>query len=198
MLATLERPIDRMVEPARTSFPGMIGKSPVRLGLVEPRASAAVTVAPGVPAHRPDRLVLRELGSPALGGSDRLSSRRAQKRPLRMTVRARRLLAGVVLVASAVCGMVAVDVLSAVIPDTSGSYSTQVAPYRGSGSSSAGSTGLIPASGAAITVSTGDTLWSVAVRVDPDADPRRVIAAIMTLNGLDSPVIQPGQVLRLP
>ena len=89
------------------------------------------------------------------------------------------------------------DVLSAVIPATPASYAAQQAPYSGS-DASVGAGGLVPVAGESVTVAAGDTLWSLAERVDPTADPRDVIAAIMTLNGLHSPTIEPGQVLRLP
>jgi len=44
----------------------------------------------------------------------------------------------------------------------------------------------------------GDTLWSIAVRARPDADPRVTVEHIIDANGLGSPVIQPGQRLVLP
>lgn len=111
-----------------------------------------------------------------------------------MTVRARRLLAGFALLASAAVGVVAVDVLAELIPFTPSSYVAQEARYDGV----ADSGGFVPAAASSVTVESGDTLWSLAQRLDPEADPREVIAAIMTLNGLDTPTLQPGQVLLLP
>jgi len=49
-----------------------------------------------------------------------------------------------------------------------------------------------------MTVVPGDTLWAIAVRIQPDTDPRAVVQALSEVNGLDSPVIQPGQRLILP
>jgi LysM repeat protein len=49
-----------------------------------------------------------------------------------------------------------------------------------------------------VTVESGDSLWSVAERVAPNADPRDVIADIVSLNGLDSAVVSPGQQLAVP
>jgi len=49
-----------------------------------------------------------------------------------------------------------------------------------------------------VTVQSGDSLWSVAERVAPNADPRDVIADIVSLNGLDSAVVSPGQQLAVP
>lgn len=44
----------------------------------------------------------------------------------------------------------------------------------------------------------GDSLWSVAERVAPDADARIVIQEIIQLNGLAGTVIYPGERLRVP
>ena len=49
-----------------------------------------------------------------------------------------------------------------------------------------------------VTVESGDSLWTVAERIAPNADPRDVIAALVTLNGLDSAVVSPGQALAIP
>lgn len=49
-----------------------------------------------------------------------------------------------------------------------------------------------------ITVQSGESLWSIAERLAPSADPRDVIGRIVTLNGLDSAVVSPGQRLAVP
>lgn len=49
-----------------------------------------------------------------------------------------------------------------------------------------------------VVVEPGDTLWSLAVEADPDADPRRVVARIIKINKLDGVIVDPGQVLILP
>lgn len=49
---------------------------------------------------------------------------------------------------------------------------------------------------AAVTVRSGDTLWSIASRIAPQRDPRITVAALERLNHLDGPSVQPGQVLR--
>ncbi|MBW8872729.1 MAG: LysM peptidoglycan-binding domain-containing protein [Leifsonia sp.] len=49
-----------------------------------------------------------------------------------------------------------------------------------------------------VSVQSGDSLWSVAERIAPNADPRDVIADIVSLNGLDSAVVSPGQQLAVP
>jgi LysM repeat protein len=49
-----------------------------------------------------------------------------------------------------------------------------------------------------VVVRQGDTLWSIAERLQPNADPREVSAELMTVNGLGSPSLAVGQHLRLP
>lgn len=50
-----------------------------------------------------------------------------------------------------------------------------------------------------VTVESGDSLWAVAERIAPSADPRDVIADLVQLNGLDSSgVVSPGQQLAVP
>ena len=49
-----------------------------------------------------------------------------------------------------------------------------------------------------VTVQAGESLWSLALRTAPEHDPRDVVAQIRDLNDLDSPHVQPGQLLVLP
>lgn len=49
-----------------------------------------------------------------------------------------------------------------------------------------------------VTVQSGDSLWSIANRVAPKADPRDAVAELERVNGLDSAVLQPGQRLAIP
>ena len=60
----------------------------------------------------------------------------------------------------------------------------------------AATTGTPPAP--AVTAHSGDTLWSIALRAEPDTDPRITVDHIIDANGLTSPVLQPGQRLILP
>jgi hypothetical protein len=67
----------------------------------------------------------------------------------------------------------------------------------------AGPGGLRGGSGAGhtmlrVVVHPGETLWSIAVRTDPTADPRAVIQQIIDDNALRGPAIQAGQVLWVP
>ena len=48
----------------------------------------------------------------------------------------------------------------------------------------------------AVTVRSGDTLWSIAVRVAPGTDPRAEIDTLQRLNHLTSAQLTPGQTLR--
>ena len=51
---------------------------------------------------------------------------------------------------------------------------------------------------AQVTVSPGQSLWSVAENTDPDADTRVVIQQILELNGLTSDTVFAGQQLWVP
>lgn len=47
-------------------------------------------------------------------------------------------------------------------------------------------------------VQPGDTLWSVASALEPEHDPRVVVAQIEAMNHLDTSQLVPGMQLRLP
>lgn len=49
-----------------------------------------------------------------------------------------------------------------------------------------------------VTVEAGQTLWQLAESVAPGANPADLVADIVTLNGLDSAAVMPGQTLLLP
>ncbi|MDR2983423.1 MAG: LysM peptidoglycan-binding domain-containing protein [Nocardiopsaceae bacterium] len=49
-----------------------------------------------------------------------------------------------------------------------------------------------------VVVHPGETLWSIAVRTDPTADPRDIVQQIIDDNALRGPSIQAGQVLWVP
>lgn len=51
---------------------------------------------------------------------------------------------------------------------------------------------------ATVTVSSGDTLWSIAEAVAPGADPRDVVDDIVRLNGLDGAGVMVGERLAIP
>jgi LysM repeat protein len=49
-----------------------------------------------------------------------------------------------------------------------------------------------------VVVRPGQTLWSIAVRAEPTADPRVVVQEIIDANSLTGPAIQAGAVLWVP
>jgi hypothetical protein len=49
-----------------------------------------------------------------------------------------------------------------------------------------------------VSVAPGQSLWQLAQQVAPQADPREVVADILTLNRLASADVQPGQELAIP
>jgi Tfp pilus assembly protein FimV len=51
---------------------------------------------------------------------------------------------------------------------------------------------------ATVTVSHGDSLWSIAQEVAPQADPRDVVDAMVRLNALDGVTLRAGQSLATP
>ncbi|MEQ6896685.1 LysM peptidoglycan-binding domain-containing protein [Microbacterium sp. KR10-403] len=51
---------------------------------------------------------------------------------------------------------------------------------------------------ATVTVSAGDSLWGIAERLAPHADPRDVVDAIVRLNALEGVTVTPGEVLSIP
>lgn len=50
----------------------------------------------------------------------------------------------------------------------------------------------------AYVVREGDTLWSIARRLAPGTDPRRVVDQLVRTNDVDPGSLVPGQSLRLP
>jgi hypothetical protein len=67
----------------------------------------------------------------------------------------------------------------------------------GRGSSLAASRTRPPAQHSVV-VEPGETLWSVATRIEPHADPRRVVADIEARNHLSSAAVEPGELLLVP
>jgi Tfp pilus assembly protein FimV len=49
-----------------------------------------------------------------------------------------------------------------------------------------------------LVVQPGDTLWSIAARVEPSQDTRRVVAQLTTMNGLHGASVQVGERLTVP
>ncbi|MFE7846389.1 LysM peptidoglycan-binding domain-containing protein [Microbacterium sp. NPDC057407] len=102
----------------------------------------------------------------------------ARSTRLRLTLRGRRVLA-------------ALAALPAVV-------AISVAMVSGGAALASRDAGTDPGSFATVTVSSGDSLWSIAQDVAPDADPRDVVDAIVRLNALDGVTLQAGQSLAIP
>ncbi|MFF2316859.1 LysM peptidoglycan-binding domain-containing protein [Arthrobacter sp. NPDC058097] len=58
--------------------------------------------------------------------------------------------------------------------------------------------GLSVTPAVSVTVQPGESLWAIAGKVDPDRDPRDVIADIVQLNDLQAGKVMPGQQLFVP
>lgn len=112
-----------------------------------------------------------------IAGTPVFAPRVAQTR-LRLTARGRRVLAGL----AAVPAIVA---LSIAILSGGGALAS------GEGSAPAGTYEQL-------TVLPGDTLWSIAQSIAPDADPRDVVGELMRLNALSSGELVAGQSIAVP
>lgn len=66
------------------------------------------------------------------------------------------------------------------------------------GGALASSDAVRPATFSHVTVSSGQSLWQIAERIAPSADPRDVVTAIVDLNQLPNAVVMPGQRLAIP
>lgn len=72
------------------------------------------------------------------------------------------------------------------------------AALSGGSAVASGEAGASAASFETVTVMPGDTLWSIAGEVAPDADPREVIGEISRLNLLRGEALQVGQEIAIP
>ena len=114
--------------------------------------------------------------SPAFAGS--AFARPARSTRLRLTLRGRRVLATL----AAIPAVVAIS----------------LAMVSGGTALASRDAGTAPESFSTVTVSFGDTLWSNAETVAPQADPRDVIDAIVRLNALEGVSLEAGQSLAIP
>ena len=97
---------------------------------------------------------------------------------LRLTVRGRRLLAAAAALPAAVA--------------------LSVAMISGGSALASRDSGAPAESFETVSVSSGDSLWSIAEEVAPAADPRDVVDAIVRLNALHGVAISAGQRLAIP
>ncbi|MDR8017964.1 LysM peptidoglycan-binding domain-containing protein [Nesterenkonia aerolata] len=101
---------------------------------------------------------------------------------LTLTRRGRLLLIGMPILLTAVLGLIALGLVA-------GAAANQVQASEGA---------PVGVEAEVVDVSHGDTLWSVASRVDSEEDVQTLITQIAELNDLDSSELQPGQQLYIP
>jgi hypothetical protein len=173
--ATLARPAPARPTPVRAApaRPAPAHLTPVRSTPVRstPVRSTPVRSTPVRPA-------------PARPGPARPASapaRRPAPGPVRLTRRGR-LVAGALIVVAAAAAALLLSLLLG-----GGALAAS------HGSPGAGYQGLRQ-----VVVQPGETLWSLAARADPSADPRTVIPQIMSANSLTSSTIYPGEQLWVP
>ena len=71
--------------------------------------------------------------------------------------------------------------------------------FLGLSGGDAAATHDVPATGLEyVSIAPGQSLWQLAEQIAPQADPREVVADILSLNRLESADIQPGQELAIP
>lgn len=97
-------------------------------------------------------------------------------------------------------GRLTVTVTLLVLALAVGLLSLRAAAPAGGGADSAAATSQTAGTAATstLTVAPGDTLWAIAVRVDPHSDPRAVVERLRELNGLASTQLRAGEELVVP
>lgn len=129
--------------------------------------------------------------SPAFSPAARPFVRPAARPSLRLPA-TERLLEGPVLLGTGLLAAFLLTLLASVVAGPAGARPAGPAVHNGP----------VMAESAAYpawTIRGGDTLWTIAERVAPSADPRAVVLQLQVLNGLAPDVdLQPGQVLQLP
>jgi LysM repeat protein len=107
----------------------------------------------------------------------RLQTQRPETPRLRITARGRKVLAAAIAV-PAVTVLTAIALLSGGAAIATGDAGAADFDY--------------------LTVQAGQSLWGIAESIAPQADPRDVIAEIMSLNQLRESSVQPGQRIAIP
>lgn len=186
--AALARPVVRQaaVRPARAGEAASGPGSRAAAGGRRPVVPSAAQAGLGAPAGGPHARQVRT-GTTAQSAGPVLPARPvrpSQAGPVRLTRRGKVVAGG--LLALVVAGLAALIWLAV----------AGQAQAAGPGGLGAG-----PASGHSmlrVVVRPGETLWSIAVRADPAADPRAVIQEIIDDNAMRGTAIQAGQVLWVP
>jgi hypothetical protein len=165
---------------ARRRPPGSRPVTPVEARQRMPRAGTAV--APGTRGDRPQRIP--PAGTAAAPGTRDAAPRtpRTAARRVRLTRRGRVVVTGFI-----VAGVLLVAALA---------WLALAGPAQAAGPGAR--SGSVYRNLATVVVRPGQTLWSIAVRAEPGADPRVVIREIADLNALSGTVVEPGQQLLVP
>jgi hypothetical protein len=165
--------------PARGSR-SRVGAPPANPG-ARPSAGQKRCVGQRVLASQPSSVGQRRPASRALLADPPAQSRRPEARPLRLTRRGR-LVIGVFAVLLATIAL-SVAAMAAGGRAQASNHGRDGAGYQGMHR---------------IVVKPGETLWAIASQAEPSADPRQVIAEIMTANSMTSTVVQAGELLWVP
>lgn len=157
--------------------------APVADPEIDPAVFAPLPITDVEPFARPRlRLVCDEPGRRRGGAAGVGPARRA---PLRLTRRGR--------VAAVLGGVLLATMVSALV------FVLAMGPAGGRSAAPApAGIGAGAATGSTVVVQPGDTLWAIASRLAPKADPRVVVQQIIDRNGLAGASVQAGQVLVLP
>jgi nucleoid-associated protein YgaU len=188
MTSAAEQKLSARIRPgvaemrSRTPYPKR------RLSVVPPIGAAALAVEPAA-AARAEAAACAEAAEPRLAGAPRAIGPRpaaarpaVQDGPLRLTKRGR-IVVGVLVVITFVVATGLIWLLVA--------SQAQAADHVQSGQ-------VTTQALRKVVVRPGETLWGIAVAVDPTADPRAVIQEIIEQNALAGTTIQAGQVLWVP
>jgi hypothetical protein len=191
-LSTIEAGFDQVsvipkAKAGRPSGPGLhlVTNSGATTSAPSSGPRTDVNVPQASPGTRPSRGQQRSAGRPPVGcvppAGQRGQARRQEAAPLRLTRRGR-LVVGVLAVLLATVALTVIATAAAGRAQAS-NHGRDGAGYRGMHQ---------------IVVQPGETLWTIASQAEPSADPRQVIAEIMTANSMTSTVVQAGQLLWVP
>jgi nucleoid-associated protein YgaU len=160
--------------------------APPRGPEIDPAIFERLPVTPAEPFVVPRlRLVVEGENGPARPGSAQVA-REARPGQLRLTRRGRVV---VVLLVALVLAALSLGLALA---------SSQASASTGSAAGARAASAALAGSSETVVVQPGDTLWSIARQVAPNADPRGVVDAIIAANHLAGASVQAGQQLVLP
>jgi hypothetical protein len=153
--------------------------APVREPVVDPAIFERLPITPAEPVGVPRLRLVVDGDGEGSHGPVHSATGPGRPAPVRLTRRGR--IVGVVVLA---------------LIDTAISFALSLATSQASMAPAAGA--ISPAAGTSVVVQPGETLWSIATAVAPNADPRATVDALIAANHLQGGAIQAGQVLVLP